>query len=112
MEPLIKTKSNRVIGIGLAIVGLLFVGINIYLIEYQNQYFPKLLCVGSVAFSLGIGLTIFPGGYVDMSVEKSDYWKLKWKRTALAHKLMWLLFSLAGGALCYFFFNYYGLSLV
>ena len=112
MEPLIKTKSNRVVGIGLVIVGLAFVGINIYLIEFNNLYYPKLLCVGLVAFGFGLGFTLFPGGEVNIKEEKSNFWKLKWKRSTVLDKLMWLLFSLIGGALCFLFFEYYNLSLV
>lgn len=112
METTAKPKSNRAFGIGLAIVGLLFVGINIYLIEFQNQYFPKLICIGLIVFSLGLGLTIFPGGYVNLIEEKANFWKLKWKRSTVLDKIMWLLFIIGGVALCFLFFDYYNLSLV
>ena len=94
-EKMQKAPKKYGLGIGLLIVGVVFVAINWYLYHYQNQYMPKLLISGIVIFFLGVGFTIFPGTYSE-EIDSKNHLRYLWEDTPLKIKLIWLLFLMAG----------------
>jgi hypothetical protein len=106
-----KAPAKYGLGIGLLLVGIVFVAINWYLFHYQNQYMPKLLVSGTVIFFLGLGFTIFPGAEIDETNSRS-YLKNKLKETSWLIKLIWILFLLAGVLATVMIMDHYHLNLV
>jgi len=107
--PLLK-QSNRGVGIGLLIVGLIFICINLYTITYEYFWLPKLLLVGIVVTTLGLALTIFPGANVPIENNK-QFFKQKFSQTSWRDKLIWIFSILAGSTIAIWVIVYYDLPM-
>ncbi|PKP00928.1 MAG: hypothetical protein CVU11_16730 [Bacteroidetes bacterium HGW-Bacteroidetes-6] len=105
-----KTFKNRSVGIGLMIAGTPMVAINWYLIQYQNQYYPKLLMAGIIVFFIGLGFTLFPGTKIEID-GKQNYLKTLMKETPLYVKLIWTLFLMVGVVAAILFFSIFKLKI-
>ena len=124
-----KELTARGLGIGLLIAGVLFIGINTYLIIGQGYYMIKLTLGGFVLLGMGAGMVLFPGPVI--AVEDKDQYKVDlnapvkttkperlkgsfgalWKSLRILDKLMWVVFTAIGLLIAYFYFGYFGLTL-
>lgn len=105
-----KAPAKYGLGIGLLLVGIVFVAINWYLFHYQNQYMPKLLISGIVIFFLGLGFTIFPFAQFE-EIDTKTYLKHSLKEAPLLIKLIWLCFLALGVVAAIMVMNYYHLKI-
>jgi hypothetical protein len=88
-------KKGRPLGITLLVVGILFIGVNYFLIYNATFFFPKMILIGFPTSMLGLAMILFQGG--DFSAEiKVPKPKEMFKNAPLLHKLMWILFTLVG----------------
>ena len=125
-----KELTARGLGIGLLVAAVLFLGINTYLIVEHYYYLPKITLTGFVLLGMGLGMTLFPGPVKE--VENKDQYKVDlngpaipakkerargdfkdlWRSLRLIDKVMWIVFTILGSSLAYFYFDYFGLTLV
>ena len=106
-----KKERNRALGIGLLIVGILFIGINWYTISYEYFWLPKLLITGIVVTPMGLALTLVPGPRVSMD-DSVKFFGLKWRAASWLERIIWILSILIGGVLAIWVINYYDLPLI
>ena len=106
-----KAPKKYGLGIGLLIVGVLFVAGNWYLFNYQNYYFPKLLISGIVILFIGLGFTLFPGAHSN-EVDSRQFFKYKFKNTPWVVKLIWLGFLAMGVVAVFLVIDHYHLKVV
>jgi hypothetical protein len=104
-------NSKYAVGVGMLILGIVFVAINYFTIQYESMYLPKLLLAGCIITFMGLGLIIFPGPAVDPS-DSSGYWKRLWRESKVLNRSMWVIFTLAGVAVGIWIFVELDLSLV
>lgn len=104
------SQKSRVLGIALAFVGLLFVGINGVMIKSADSFLPKLFVTGMIILFLGIGLILFPPYDAKMD-DPTLYFKEIFQKTPLFYKFMWLIFILLGVASLFFIMDYYNFHL-
>lgn len=102
-------NSKYGLGIGLLFLGIVFVVINYFTISYEQVYLPKLLLSGFIIGFLGIGLILFPGPVLDQS-DVSGSWKRLWRESKVLHRIMWIVFTLAGVAAGILTFIYFDLK--
>jgi hypothetical protein len=107
---MLKT-SKYAVGIGMLILGIVFVAINYFTITYEQMYLPKLLLAGCIIGFMGLGLILFPGPATDLK-DSSGYWKKLWKESPVLNRVMWIVFTLAGVAVGLWTFSHFGLSFV
>ncbi|MCH2235750.1 MAG: hypothetical protein MK078_16030 [Crocinitomicaceae bacterium] len=125
-----KELTARGLGIGLLVAAVLFLGINTYLITGEGYYMVKLTLTGFVLLGMGLGMVLFPGPIIE--VENTEQYKVDikgppiparkervkgnfkdlWKSLRILDKTMWVIFTLFGLLLAYFYFDFFGLTLV
>lgn len=103
-------NSKYAFGIGLLFTGICFVAINYFSINYSNYYFPKLFISGIVITFMGLGFLLFPGTQNDPS-EPNKFLKNLWSKSSLTDKIMWILFTAAGGAAAVFVMIHFKLEI-
>ncbi len=106
-----KAPKKYGLGIGLLVVGIIFVAANWYLYQYQNYYFPKFLIVGIITFFLGIAFTLFPGAHAG-ELDSWQYLKYKFKNTPVLIKLIWLAFLALSVVAVFLVIDHYHLKIV
>jgi len=90
-----QPKTTRALPIGLLITGILFMGINFFLIYISDYWLPKLMITGIILSFLGLGMTLFPPADIHV-IEKKKAVIETIKHSKKLHVAVWIL-SLLGG---------------
>ncbi len=88
-------KHGMKMGLILLVLGLIVIGINLFMIN-GGSYFPKLLLIGPCLALLGFGYMIFKGGDIANDVPNNMKSKLHWKNAPVLSKIMWIVFGIGG----------------
>lgn len=97
-------RYGRMMGIGLVVVSLFFLGLNYFFIRDSEYYLPKFLYVGTIALFLGVSLLLMPGGDFTKSDIPSDSNELMFliQNSDVFAKAVWVV-AIIIGIICGFF---------
>jgi hypothetical protein len=84
-------------GIGFLVIGLIFFAANYFTMK-GHKYFPALLVMAPLCIGLGLGFMIFHGPEPGPEVPDKEKVKHYWRTAPMMSKMMWILLSVAGGA--------------
>ncbi|MFT4601958.1 MAG: hypothetical protein ACI857_002144 [Arenicella sp.] len=105
-----EVKTTRAIGIGLLIIGVVFLIINWISLSTGNVWFPKILLGGIVMSCLGLAMIIFPAH--DANGYDKDYFSQVMGNTPVLNVIMWAVSIVLSIFAIMWVFDYYDLSMM
>jgi hypothetical protein len=99
-----KTKPVKIgyrYGFILLGFGLVMVGINVAMLYFSRNYYPKVLTIGMAISFLSFIFFIFPGGTVAEMPPAREMNREFWSNAPLLHKIIWIVWGIISIAVAF-----------